>query len=268
MRQESSTSVPQPAPCLENNHTITATTGDSFACTQCGMAFRSEQRDPRLYPTTENLLGRKFERLRVIDFAGYKMRGNHLKAHWQCRCIEGNLLIVEASNLKQKKTKSCGCLGMEKLLERSITHGKRHTPEYTAWHGMIQRCEDPNKPGYENYGGRGITVSEPWHNFAVFYADMGQRPSPQHSVERKDNSQGYSKENCLWATRLEQSRNRRNNILITYQGREQCLAAWAKELGMKRHTLAKRIKDGWPIEDAFTFPVGNLGHHQYRKRPI
>jgi len=120
---------------------------------------------------------------------------------------------------------------------------------------MLRRCEDPKKQAYMNYGGRGITVSEAWHDFAIFYADMGPRPTPQHTLERRDNSQGYEKTNCFWATRTEQNRNRRSNVFVTHNGITKCASEWAADLGMKSATLRKRLADGKSVVDALTIPV-------------
>lgn len=121
---------------------------------------------------------------------------------------------------------------------------------------MKTRCSRSTDPGYKNYGGRGITVCDRWlESFENFLADMGEPPTPKHSLERVDNDSGYSKENCKWATRAEQLRNKRTNRWISYRGRTMCLEDWAREVGITNHGLAGRIdKSGWSIERALTTP--------------
>jgi hypothetical protein len=121
------------------------------------------------------------------------------------------------------------------------------TPEYRAWSAMKLRCANPNNEQYHNYGGRGITVCDRWRqSFAAFLVDMGPRPSPRHSIDRIDNNGNYEPGNCRWATSREQNRNRRNNIVLTHDGRTMCLADWARELGVPRGTLLARYRDGQP----------------------
>lgn len=121
------------------------------------------------------------------------------------------------------------------------THGLRKAPEYNVWNGMKHRCHNPNYSGYPKYGAKGITVCDRWRNsFADFYADMGPRPSPQHSIERIDNSRGYSPENCRWATLTEQANNKRRTIRI----RGKTISEIAEETGVERQTIYARHRYG------------------------
>lgn len=134
-------------------------------------------------------------------------------------------------------------------------HGMKHTPEYKTWCDMKARCLNPNNKNFETYSKRGI-CKEWVESFKAFYRDMGPRPSPKHSIDRINNDGPYAPDNCRWATQPEQVRNRSNNINLTFQGRTQCVAAWAEELGMKNTTLQLRItKYGWSVERALTTPV-------------
>lgn len=122
---------------------------------------------------------------------------------------------------------------------------------------MHLRCEDQSSPDWKNYGGRGITVCERWADVTMFIADMGRRPSPTHMLDRIDNDRGYSPENCRWATRSEQMRNRRNSHFLTYNGETLTIAAWTERLGFPSAVISKRIKRGWPIDKALTLPLGS-----------
>lgn len=130
------------------------------------------------------------------------------------------------------------------------------TPIYRLWEGIINRCRCPSDTNYSRYGGRGITVCERWYDFANFYADMGPRPSSKHSIERRDNNGNYEPENCYWTTKLVQQRNMRSNRLMTYEGRTQCVAAWADESPVSAAVLRYRLFKGWPFADALRLPKG------------
>jgi len=160
--------------------------------------------------TREEQVGERFGRLVVVEEMEMKRR-------WQrrvlVRCDCGTEKGVRLTSLTSGNTKSCGCLQKELIALRGLVHGhtarKVITSEYAAWRAMLQRCLNARHRAWRNYGGRGITVCDRWRDFKNFLADMGHKPSPDHSLDRIDNNAGYSKENCKWSTSSEQNRNRR-----------------------------------------------------------
>lgn len=175
-------------------------------------------------------------------------------AEYLCECGVTKVLVV--SNVGPTKTRSCGCFRKARNTERFTKHGHKkndseRTKTYTAWTQMLSRCNDKDRKNYVNYGGRGITVCERWHTFANFLEDMGESPVGL-SLDRKDNSRGYCKENCRWATRVEQNNNKRDNVLITHNGITKTQTQWAEEIGVSRETMHWRRKKGWPVEKLLT----------------
>lgn len=140
---------------------------------------------------------------------------------------------------------------------------KSRIPEYQAWRNMVVRCTNPKYKFYHRHGGRGIKVCDRWRgSYAAFLEDMGVKPSPSLTLDRIDNDGDYTPENCRWATRKEQSRNSRTNHNLTFQGKTQCLAAWADETGIKAGTLYSRLKNGWSTERALTEPARRRWRNQ------
>lgn len=122
---------------------------------------------------------------------------------------------------------------------------------HRRWAGMVQRCTNPKHQAWKNYGGRGITVCPEWMEFSAFLRDMGEPPKGC-TLERVDNDLGYSADNCRWATRKEQARNRRDNRRLTFQNQTKCLVEWAETTGMSAGALTSRLDKGWPLERALT----------------
>jgi len=121
---------------------------------------------------------------------------------------------------------------------------------------MKERCLNSSLPNYKYYGARGIRVCDRWlHSFEKFFEDMGPRPSPRHTIERRDNDGDYTPENCYWATWSQQARNRRNNRVVTFNGDTKILSEWADAAGIPVNTLHNRLSRGWSVARALTTPV-------------
>lgn len=213
----------------------------------------------------ENLKGRKFNKLQVIDFYGNK-KG---RTYWQCKCDCGKVCILEAYKIKSGHTKSCGCLGVENkktLYKYSIKHKKMDTKLYRVWQNMKRRCYTASSNSYKNYGARGIIVCEEWKNdFLSFYnwaIENGYRDDL--TIDRIDVNGNYEPSNCRWATVTEQANNKRNNRFIQYKGEKHTIAEWSKILKIKRETLRYRIKHNFPLEKVFS--TKNFGIQTQFKR--
>lgn len=197
----------------------------------------------------KDLTDQIFGRWRVLREAG---RANK-QVLWECECSCGNRRDIRGGTLRQGLSLSCGeCLDHSAL---HTTHGRSREPLYQIWLQMLRRRETPTSKDYRHYGGRGIMVCPRWHDVANFVADMGHRP-PGGTLERVDVDGDYEPPNCRWATQKEQTRNARSNINITYDGRTQCIGAWAEELGMNYGTLyARLVTKNWPVERALRSPT-------------
>jgi hypothetical protein len=155
------------------------------------------------------------------------------QAKWRCRCDCGAETIVSGGDLRSGHSKSCGC-----AIPR---HGLGRPPEYEVWKAMRRRCENPRDRDYPHYGGRGIAVCERWRRFATFWADMGPRPTPGHQIERRDNDEGYSPENCTWATKVEQMANTRRSRRFAVGDESLTAAEYARRTGVAYSTAYSQL---------------------------
>jgi hypothetical protein len=172
------------------------------------------------------------------------------KSKWECRCDCGTVRVVLGSTLTRGTSQRCAkCMG-----RRMRKHGMDGTSTYLIWAKMKHRCLNPGAAGYVNYGARGITVCERWNDFRNFLADMGERPTVNHSIDRIDNDKGYEPGNCRWATRKQQQRNRRNTAFVVWNGERRPLGDVAEECGTPLKLVRNRLAVGWSIEKALTIP--------------
>lgn len=194
-----------------------------------------------------DLTGLVFGRLRVV----VKDTGRH----WKCACACGAEARVRGDHLRNGAIRSCGCFHDETARFNNRKHGAKPrgapTAEYRAWCNMIDRCERPSNRSFAHYGGRGISICERWRSdFAAFLADVGARPSPEHSIDRIDVDGNYEPENVRWATRKQQARNTRKRRLLTANGTTKTLAEWAEATGTEKRTIFSRLKYGWTHTEA------------------
>lgn len=201
------------------------------------------------------MIGRRFGKLTVIEQGPtYYTPKRQSQLQWRCQCDCGGETVVRGGQLRLGRVKSCGCLHIEALLARSVTHGQsrggKRTKAYSAWKNMHTRCYNPNHVDWHSYGGRGIAVAPQWRSYEQFYADMGDPPEGC-SLDRIDFNGDYCAANCRWATFAEQSRNTRQNVWVTYKGRRMVLADAAHEAGLSPALVYSRKHQGWPEERLF-----------------
>lgn len=194
-----------------------------------------------------DLTGQKFGKLTVMAVSH---KDKNIGVFWVCRCDCGNSTVVYRGHLKSGHTKSCGCL----LAKHGHLASYKRTKTYYTWVSMRQRCDNPNSEAYDNYGGRGIKVCKRWIIFENFLEDMGESPTDLQ-LDRIDNDGDYYKENCRWITSKQNSRNKRDNRILTLYGVTKCSIEWSEKLGINYQTLCTRLSRGWSTERALTTPI-------------
>ena len=215
------------------------------------------------YKTKLDISGEKYGFLQAVEYRG---RTKHNQAIWLFRCTAegcGNEVEMPAHVVKSGNTKSCGCMTKKLKSISKTTHGASSSSVYGSYKSMLRRCNDPKNRMFHRYGGRGITVCERWlgpQGAANFLADMGEKPSPRHTIERINNDGPYSPENCRWATMAEQSENRATTRLIAVGEALMSQAAWDRTLGNGLNIVGDRIRRGWSAEEAVTTPKARHKH--------
>lgn len=205
-------------------------------------------------PHFVDMKGKKVGWLRVLKRGKDRRRRNGKNCVvWICRCRCSKVFGALGIHLRSGRTTSCGCK-RELMLPRSrITHGRSRTTEYRSWAMMRQRCGNRKNGSFKDYGGRGIKVCKRWIKFENFLRDMGLKPGPGYSIDRKNSNRGYRPSNCRWATKGTQSLNKRNVRILRLGKTKLTAREWAKVLGICHRTILNRInKMGWSIKKALT----------------
>lgn len=191
----------------------------------------------------EDLSGQRFGKLVVLDIVG-QTQGR--KTLWRCKCDCGTEVVVVKDSLKSGHTRSCGCLHSDIVTKIHTKHGHAGERVHDIWVGMKDRCNNPNRSSYKDYGGRGIFVCDEWaDDFQKFYDwSLENGYADNLTIDRIDNDKGYYPENCRWATNKEQSNNRRTNRYITYNNVSRTISEWARLFDMSPGALRQRINRG------------------------
>lgn len=195
-----------------------------------------------------DITNKRFGKLLVIKKSGYGFIGKKRMESWECLCDCGTKKSILGVYLKKGYTKSCGCATLEK------SYGQTKNIAYCTWRGMIDRCYNIKHEKYLSYGGRGIKVYNKWvESFKNFIDDMGERPSRKYTLDRINNNGNYEPSNCRWATSVQQSRNKRNNNWIEFNGKKMIISDWAVYFKINVSTLHERIKNGQSFDFIYKY---------------
>ena len=199
------------------------------------------------------MTGKRFGRLIVIE---RDELCNSKHATWKCRCDCGNITSVLGTNLRRGISNSCGCLQRELLSKRRKIHGgwANKEPLFNVWRGILQRCNPEIKStSTKNYGQRGITVCDEWHEYAIFREwAIGAGYRKGLSIDRINVNEGYSPQNCRWADNKTQQNNKRNNVYVDFNKETHTLKEWSELLNINYQTVYSRYQRGLPIESVLS----------------
>jgi len=184
-------------------------------------------------------VGASYGDLLVLSVYPKKVRG---QVYYRCLCRKCQAYVYASEHaLDEKHLQSCGLCGVE---------DQAKTQEYKAWSNMWARVTNPTHPAFSDYGGRGICIHPTWRDFNAFLADLGPRPSPLHSLERRENNGHYEPSNVYWATPAQQSANSRATHKVTREGRTQPVKVWCREMGVSVGVVYRLVKKGMSASEA------------------
>lgn len=236
--------------------TVFSENGKSFAFCKCvcgktrrtRLDYLSNKKEMFCSCLFRKHIGEKYGKLKILDV--YIKPNSGVLFFCLCDCGK-NKTIKCLHKLTSGHTKSCGCHKRSFNLKHGLTRSYIHN----IYQNMTRRCHSPKSDSYGEYGAKGITVCDRWReNILNFIEDMGMPPTNKHSIDRIDNTKGYSKENCRWATSAEQARNKRTNRMYTVNGKTMCLHDWAREKNISATSITDRMKRGWSLERAINTP--------------
>lgn len=204
------------------------------------------------------IIGKQYGRLTVVSYCGTDKQRSKL---FKCKCECGNEITTRKSRIINGGVKSCGCLVTDVWSKMKYKHGYARKDKYNRLYGiyshMIDRCHNSKNPSYKNYGERGIFVCDQWlENVDLFMKwAMENGYEDNLSIDRIDNNKGYSPDNCRWVGRTEQANNKRNNIILKYNGKTKTLPEWSREIEMPQKTLRSRYYMGWSDKEIIETPI-------------
>lgn len=188
------------------------------------------------------MIGNKFGKLTIIEECKKRSKNGH--KCYKCLCECGSIKIVREDTLKSGATRSCGC-------SIGVMHGLSKTRLYKILNGIKNRCYNNRADNYQYYGERGIKVCDEWLNdFQTFYDwALNNGYNENLTIDRMDVNGNYEPNNCRWVTQKQQANNKKNNVMLTYDGRTKTLSQWADELNVKYNTIATRYHRKWDTKD-------------------
>lgn len=191
------------------------------------------------------MVGKRFGQLTVKSLLDERRHGQKV---YDCVCDCGNSSIVLGANLRKGNSTSCGCLRKKtcstRMLGLNLRHGEVRTKLWKTWKGVVERTTRPNSSHYPRYGGIGIGIHPDWLIYENFALDIGQPPTPLHSIDRINNSKGYEPGNVRWATAKEQAANRKTNVYVALNGEKMILAQAAQTLGISKSSASRWLAQG------------------------